>query len=177
MPAHQSADADEGKLGHGVLGGWVGWGWGAGVAGEASRCSIAEQVRVRGTGCLLAGGDERACCNRGLSGAAGRWIFTTIQCVCATGLRAGRPCHLLWELGTKGAVPAALQGYDVTQHVLACFGGAGGQHACAIAKALGIKTIFTHRYSGILSAVGIGLAEVVQEAQVCAWVNVLRGWG
>lgn len=61
---------------------------------------------------------------------------------------------------------AAPQGYDVTQHVLACFGGAGGQHACAIAAALGIRTIFVHRYSGILSAVGIGLAEVVQEAQV-----------
>lgn len=58
------------------------------------------------------------------------------------------------------------QGYDVTQHVLACFGGAGGQHACAIAAALGMRTIFVHRYSGILSAVGIGLAEVVQEAQV-----------
>ena len=62
--------------------------------------------------------------------------------------------------------PPRLQGYDVTQHVLACFGGAGGQHACAIAAALGIRTIFVHRYSGILSAVGIGLAEVVQEAQV-----------
>ncbi|GAB4819425.1 hypothetical protein N2152v2_006471 [Parachlorella kessleri] len=58
-----------------------------------------------------------------------------------------------------------MKGYDVTQHVLACFGGAGGQHACAIAKALGIRTIFVHRYAGILSAVGIGLAEVVQEAQ------------
>ena len=58
-----------------------------------------------------------------------------------------------------------MKGYDVTQHVLACFGGAGGQHACAIAQALGIKTIFVHRYAGILSAVGIGLADVVQEAQ------------
>lgn len=58
-----------------------------------------------------------------------------------------------------------MKGHDVTQHVLACFGGAGGQHACAIAAALGIETIFMHRFSGILSAVGIGLAEVVQEAQ------------
>ncbi|PRW57398.1 5-oxoprolinase [Chlorella sorokiniana] len=58
-----------------------------------------------------------------------------------------------------------MKGYDVTQHVLACFGGAGGQHSCAIAAALGMRTIFVHRYSGILSAVGIGLAEVVQEAQ------------
>lgn len=61
-----------------------------------------------------------------------------------------------------------MQGHDVTQHVLACFGGAGGQHACAIAAALGIETIFMHRFSGILSAVGIGLAEVVQEAQASA---------
>lgn len=59
-----------------------------------------------------------------------------------------------------------MRGYDVSQHVLACFGGAGGQHACAIARSLGIRTIFVHRYSGVLSAVGIGLAEVVAEEQV-----------
>lgn len=47
-----------------------------------------------------------------------------------------------------------MQGYDVASHVLACFGGAGGQHACAIAVALGMKTVFVHRYAGILSAVG-----------------------
>ncbi|EFN55823.1 hypothetical protein CHLNCDRAFT_145342 [Chlorella variabilis] len=57
-----------------------------------------------------------------------------------------------------------VRGHDVTQHVLACFGGAGGQHACAIAAALGIETIFMHRFSGILSAVGIGLAEVEPSA-------------
>lgn len=58
-----------------------------------------------------------------------------------------------------------MKGYDIARHVLACFGGAGGQHACAIAATLGIRTIFVHRYAGILSAVGIGLAEVVHEAQ------------
>jgi hypothetical protein len=58
-----------------------------------------------------------------------------------------------------------MRGHDATQHALACFGGAGGQHACAIAAALGVKTIFVHRYAGVLSAVGIGLAEVVEEAQ------------
>ena len=67
-----------------------------------------------------------------------------------------------------------IQGYDVTQHVLSCFGGAGGQHACAIAAALGMRTIFVHRYSGILSAVGIGLAEVVQEAQVTGQLDCGR---
>lgn len=58
-----------------------------------------------------------------------------------------------------------MKGYDVEKHVLACFGGAGAQHACAIAKSLGISTVFIHRYSGILSAVGIGLADIVKEEQ------------
>lgn len=57
------------------------------------------------------------------------------------------------------------KGYDASKHVLSCFGGAGGQHACAIASALGIKTVFVHRFAGILSAVGIALADVVQELQ------------
>lgn len=39
------------------------------------------------------------------------------------------------------------RGYDTSKHILACFGGAGGQHACAIAKALGMSTIFIHRYN------------------------------
>ena len=58
-----------------------------------------------------------------------------------------------------------MKGYDVAQHCLACFGGAGGQHACAIAQNLGMRTIFVHRYAGVLSAVGISLADVVAEEQ------------
>lgn len=50
-------------------------------------------------------------------------------------------------------------------HVLACFGGAGGQHACAIARSLGMETVFVHKYAGILSAYGMALADVVEEAQ------------
>ena len=38
------------------------------------------------------------------------------------------------------------KGYDTSRHVLACFGGAGGQHACAIARSLGMATVFVHRY-------------------------------
>lgn len=60
------------------------------------------------------------------------------------------------------------QGYDASAHILACFGGAGAQHACAIARALGMRTIFVHKYAGVLSAVGIGQAEVVVEAQAPA---------
>lgn len=49
--------------------------------------------------------------------------------------------------------------------MLACFGGAGGQHACAIARSLGMGTVFVHKYAGILSAYGMALADVVEEAQ------------
>jgi 5-oxoprolinase (ATP-hydrolysing) len=52
------------------------------------------------------------------------------------------------------------RGYDVTQYVLCCFGGAGGQVACLIANTLGIKKIFLHPYAGVLSAYGMGLADV-----------------
>ncbi|XP_035133381.1 5-oxoprolinase isoform X2 [Callithrix jacchus] len=57
------------------------------------------------------------------------------------------------------------RGHDPSAHVLACFGGAGGQHACAIARALGMDTVHIHRHSGLLSALGLALADVVQEAQ------------
>ncbi|HEY9650612.1 MAG TPA: hydantoinase/oxoprolinase family protein, partial [Coleofasciculaceae cyanobacterium] len=52
------------------------------------------------------------------------------------------------------------RGYDVTQYVLCCFGGAGGQVACLIADTLGMKMIFLHPYAGVLSAYGMGLADV-----------------
>ena len=52
------------------------------------------------------------------------------------------------------------RGYDVTQYVLCCFGGAGAQVACLIADTLGMKTIFLHPYAGVLSAYGMGLADV-----------------
>lgn len=57
------------------------------------------------------------------------------------------------------------KGYDVTKHNLASFGGAGGQHACAIARALKMKRVVIHKYSSILSAYGIALADVVHETQ------------
>jgi 5-oxoprolinase (ATP-hydrolysing) len=52
------------------------------------------------------------------------------------------------------------RGYDVTEYTLCCFGGAGGQHACLIAEALGMSQIFLHPLAGVLSAYGIGLADV-----------------
>lgn len=57
------------------------------------------------------------------------------------------------------------RGYDVTEYVLNCFGGAGGQHACMVADALGMTSVLIHPYSGLLSAYGIGLAAVFASRQ------------
>lgn len=57
------------------------------------------------------------------------------------------------------------RGHDTSKHRLATFGGAGGQHAVAIAQALGISQILIHRYSSVLSAYGMALADVVDERQ------------
>ena len=53
------------------------------------------------------------------------------------------------------------RGYDVTGYVLNVFGGAGGQHACAVADALGMSRVLIHPLAGVLSAYGIGLADIV----------------
>ncbi|KAH8597264.1 Hydantoinase B/oxoprolinase-domain-containing protein [Bisporella sp. PMI_857] len=56
------------------------------------------------------------------------------------------------------------KGYDTVDHNLASFGGAGGQHACAIAHRLGIKRVVVHKHASILSAYGMALADTVHEA-------------
>ncbi len=60
------------------------------------------------------------------------------------------------------------RGYDVTRYTLQCFGGAGGQHACLVADALGMNSVFVHPLAGVLSAYGMGLADqgVMREAAV-----------
>ncbi|MBN9037578.1 MAG: hydantoinase B/oxoprolinase family protein [Rhizobiales bacterium] len=57
------------------------------------------------------------------------------------------------------------RGYDVTRYLLNCFGGAGGQHACLVADALGMETVLIHPFSGLLSAYGIGLAAISASRQ------------
>lgn len=57
------------------------------------------------------------------------------------------------------------KGYAASGHNLASFGGAGGQHACSVAKILGISRVIIHKYSSILSAYGMSLADVVNEIQ------------
>ena len=64
------------------------------------------------------------------------------------------------------------RGHDVSRYALACFGGAGGQHACRVADTLGIERILIHPLAGVLSAYGIGLADVkaIREA---SWLKPL----
>src|SRR5207253_3717672 len=52
------------------------------------------------------------------------------------------------------------RGYDVTRYTLNCFGGAGGQHACLVADALGMRTVLIHPFSSLLSAYGMWLADI-----------------
>lgn len=84
--------------------------------------------------------------------------------------------ELEWEEVAAGFIQVANQamcgpirsltearGYDTEAHHLASFGGAGGQHSCAVADIIGIKQVLVHKYASILSAYGIGVADVVRE--------------
>jgi 5-oxoprolinase (ATP-hydrolysing) len=64
------------------------------------------------------------------------------------------------------------RGHDVSRYSLACFGGAGGQHACRVADALGMERILIHPLAGVLSAYGIGLADVKAVREV-SWLRPL----
>ncbi|HEX4761213.1 MAG TPA: hydantoinase/oxoprolinase family protein, partial [Sphingomicrobium sp.] len=66
------------------------------------------------------------------------------------------------------------RGHDVTRYTLACFGGAGGQHACAVADALGMERILIHPLAGVLSAYGIGIADV-KAIREQSWLKPLGG--
>jgi 5-oxoprolinase (ATP-hydrolysing) len=65
------------------------------------------------------------------------------------------------------------RGHDVTEYTLTSFGGAGGQHACLVADALGMRRVFIHTLAGVLSAYGMGLADqsALREAAVEAWLD------
>ncbi|MDP8914320.1 MAG: hydantoinase B/oxoprolinase family protein, partial [Pseudomonadota bacterium] len=57
------------------------------------------------------------------------------------------------------------RGHDVTRYTLQCFGGAGGQHACRVADALGMERVMIHPLAGVLSAYGMGLADTIELRQ------------
>ncbi len=58
------------------------------------------------------------------------------------------------------------RGHDITDYTMNCFGGAGGQHACLVADALGMTRIFLHPFAGVLSAYGMGLADITAMREV-----------
>jgi len=69
--------------------------------------------------------------------------------------------HIAVERMANAIKQVSIQrGHDVTEFVLCCFGGAGGQHACQVADALGIGTVMIHPLAGVLSAYGMGLADL-----------------
>jgi len=67
------------------------------------------------------------------------------------------------------------RGHDVTSYTLQCFGGAGGQHACGVADTLGVRRVFLHPFAGVLSAYGMGLADLrsLREVQFDAPLSAL----
>ncbi len=67
------------------------------------------------------------------------------------------------------------RGHDVTSHLLNCFGGAGGQHACLVADALGMEAVLIHPLSGLLSAYGIGLSGVFASRQQALLEPLVEG--
>ena len=69
------------------------------------------------------------------------------------------------------------RGYDVTRYVLATFGGAGGQHACAVADALAIETVLIHPLAGVLSAYGMGLADLTAMREQAIEAPLVKGDG
>ncbi len=68
------------------------------------------------------------------------------------------------------------RGFNPKSHILNIFGGAGAQHGCAIAKELGIRKIEVNKYCGVLSAYGLGKAEVVEESEVPCNSRVEEVW-
>ena len=90
----------------------------------------------------------------------------------STGAPGTEEAHLTPEACAEGFIQIAVQqmanaikkisvarGYDISRYTLQCFGGAGGQHACLVADALGMNRVLVHPLAGVLSAYGMGLAD------------------
>lgn len=107
-----------------------------------------EPLHVEGSRDALEELRQQYCPNRSLEELAYGYLQVANEAMC-------RPIRNLTQM----------KGFDITTHTLACFGGAGPQHACAMAKALGMSRVFIHRYGGVLSAYGLSMADAVQESQ------------
>ncbi len=87
--------------------------------------------------------------------------LATGRAVAAEGLAEGFLQIAVQNMANAIKRISVARGYDVTQYTLQCFGGAGGQHACAVADALGMTRVFVHPLAGVLSAYGMGLADQI----------------
>ena len=103
--------------------------------------------------------------------------FASLAAEVAVSSSSGSPTHTQESIAS-GCIRVAVEnmanaikkisvqrGHDVTEYTLVCFGGAAGQHACLVADALGMQTVYIHPLAGLLSAYGIGLADVTTMKQ------------
>ena len=101
---------------------------------------------------------------------AAQQAFEEIAVALGDGRKAEDVAEGFLDIATQHMAQAIKQisiarGHDVRDYVLNCFGGAGGQHACAVAERLGITRILLHPFAGVLSAYGMGLASIGTEQQ------------
>ena len=87
-----------------------------------------------------------------MSGAAGRTMSAAEVASGALRIAVGSMANAIKRI-------SVMRGHDLNDYTLQCFGGAGGQHACSVADALGLRRVFIHRLAGVLSAYGMGLAD------------------
>jgi 5-oxoprolinase (ATP-hydrolysing) len=102
--------------------------------------------------------DDRAAAQR-FEELAQRVARHTGEPVSAEALAAGSLRIAVGSMANAVKRISVARGHDVTRHTLQCFGGAAGQHACLVADALGMNSVFCHSMAGVLSAYGMGLAE------------------
>jgi 5-oxoprolinase (ATP-hydrolysing) len=110
------------------------------------------------------GGDQaldRACAEAGFRDLAERMSADTGQRIEPEQAAAGALRIAVGSMANAIKRISVARGYDVTRYTLQCFGGAGGQHACLVADALGMEHIFCHPLAGVLSALGMGLADQI----------------
>jgi 5-oxoprolinase (ATP-hydrolysing) len=84
---------------------------------------------------------------------------TTLQAMSAADVASGALRIAVGSMANAVKRISVMRGHDVSSYTLQCFGGAGGQHACLVADALGMSRVFIHPLAGVLSAYGMGLAE------------------
>lgn len=102
---------------------------------------------------------DLAAARRGFEDMARRMSEATARSVSAEEVASGALRIAVASMANAIKRISVARGYDVTQYTLQCFGGAGGQHACLVADALGMGSIYLHPLAGVLSAFGMGLAD------------------